>query len=328
MKTPKFWYRKTGPQALMLAPFGQLYRTAGLLRHAFIKPYKAKVPVICVGNIVAGGAGKTPTAMALARLIIQQRGTPVFVSRGYGGTEKGPLQVDLNKHTSRDVGDEAVLLAQIAPCFIGRNRAAAIQMAEARRPTHIILDDGLQNPKVAPDVNFLVVDGAVGFGNRLLIPAGPLRETLHDAFSRIAAIVMIGEDVQHVATCLGKPVLQARLKPLLAGNLQKGTPVLAFAGIGRPAKFYASCLEAGLKVVETADFEDHHIFTEEELAALATAARRKEAQLVTTTKDWVRLPDPFRRDVGILDVHLIFEDEEEVLRIILQSSTTAPLEPS
>jgi len=316
MKTPKFWYRKTGPRALMLTPFGQIYRTAGLLRHAFIKPYKASVPIICVGNIVAGGAGKTPTAMTLARLLIQKGGHPVFVTRGYGGNEKGPLRVDLKQHTSRDVGDESILLAQIAPCFIGRNRAAAIQLAEVEKPTHIILDDGLQNPKVAPDVNLLVVDGAVGFGNRLLIPAGPLRETLHDVFSRIAAIVMIGPDVQRVATCLGKPVLQAHLHPLLAGDLTKGTAVLAFAGIGRPTKFYESCREAGLNVVETCDFADHYIFTEEDLQALAATAQKKELKLVTTTKDWVRLPDPFRRDVGILDVQLVFENEPEALRII------------
>lgn len=327
MKTPKFWYKKSGTRALMLTPIGQLYRTAGLLRHAFSKPYKAGVPVICVGNIVAGGAGKTPTAITLARLLIQKGGRPIFVTRGYGGNEKGPLRVDLKLHTSRNVGDESILLAQIAPCWIGRNRAEAIRMAEKENPTHIILDDGLQNPKVLPDVNLLVVDGAVGFGNRLLIPAGPLRETLHDAFSRIAAIVMIGQDEQRVTTCLGKPVLSARMKPLLAGDLTKGTPVLAFAGIGRPEKFYASCREAGLNVVETRDFADHHLFSGEDLRDLSTTAQKKELKLVTTTKDWVRLPDPFRRHVGILDVQLVFEDEAEVLRIV-QSSTDAARAPS
>jgi len=316
MKTPKFWYQKKGAKSLLLSPLGQLYRTAGLLRHALIKPYKASVPVICVGNIVAGGAGKTPTSMAMARLLMKQGHRPVFVTRGYGGNEKGPLRVDLTKHTSRDVGDESVLLAQIAPCFIGRNRAAAIQMAEAEKPTHIILDDGLQNPKVAPDVNFLVVDGAVGFGNRQLIPAGPLRETLHDAFSRIAAIVMIGEDVQRVAPCLGKTVLQAHLRPSISTSFVDKPHVLAFAGIGRPSKFYDSCREANLHVVETRDFADHHIFTEDDLAQLAEAAQRKALKLITTAKDWVRLPEPFRKEVGILDIELVFEDEEAVMALL------------
>lgn len=333
MKTPSFWYEKMGLKALLLTPLGQLYRTGGLLRHAFSKPYKASVPVICVGNIVAGGAGKTPTAMSLARLIIQQGGAPIFVTRGYGGKQKGPLRVDLKQHTSRDVGDESILLAQIAPCWIGRDRAVAIQMAEKENPTHIILDDGLQNPKIAPDISLLVVDGVVGFGNRLLIPAGPLRETLHDAFSRISAIVMIGEDSKQVATCLGKPILRARLHPLLAGDILKNEPVLAFAGIGRPAKFYASCREAGLHVVETRDFADHHIFTEENLKTLSELARKRELKLITTTKDWVRLPDPFRRTVGLLDIQLMFENEDEVLKILQipslsQSSTDASCAPS
>lgn len=316
MKTPKFWYQKKGAKALLLSPFGQLYRTAGLVRHALIKPYKASVPVICVGNIVAGGAGKTPTSMAIARLLIKHGARPVFVTRGYGGQEKGPLRVDLTKHTSREVGDEAVLLAQIAPCFIGRNRAAAIQLAEADHPTHIVLDDGLQNPKVAPDVNLLVVDGAVGFGNKQLIPAGPLRETLHDAFSRIAAIVMIGPDAQRVATCLGKPVLQAQTRPSIPASLVDKPRVLAFAGIGRPSKFYDSCREAHLQVMETRDFADHHVFTQEDLTELTAAAVSKGLRLITTAKDWVRLPDPFRKDVAILDIELVFEEEEAVLRLI------------
>lgn len=304
----------------MLAPLGQLYRTAGLLRHALITPYKSSVPVICVGNIVAGGAGKTPTAMSLARLLIRQGQRPVFVSRGHGGNEKGPLRVNLEKHTSRDVGDEAVLLAQIAPCFIGRNRAAAIQMAEKESPTHIILDDGLQNPKVAPDISLLVVDGAVGFGNRLLIPAGPLRETLHDAFSRITGIVMIGHDEQLVSACLGKPVLKAKIRPTLPEDLPRGSQVLAFAGIGRPAKFYDSCREAELDLVETRDFADHHVFTSEELHGLSSAAEKKGVRLVTTAKDWVRLPEPFRRGVSILDAQLVFENEEETLKLIHSSA--------
>lgn len=315
MKTPRFWYKKAGPAAVALAPLGQLYRTAGLLNRAFSKPYKAATPVICVGNIVAGGAGKTPTAIAIARLLKRKGHKPVFVTRGYGGNEKGPLRVDLLRHTSRDVGDEAVLLAQIAPTWIGRSRAEVIKRAE-KEGSHIVMDDGLQNPKIAPDIGLLVVDGAVGFGNGGLIPAGPLRETLNDAFSRVAAIVMIGEDVHRVSQCLGKPVLQANVRPTLSAEFLDKPQVLAFAGIGRPEKFYASCREAGLQLVETRDFADHHVFTEEELADLTAAAQKRKLRLITTAKDWVRLPDPFRKNVGILDIDLVFEREDEVVRVL------------
>lgn len=317
MKTPSFWYRKPGPKAMLLSPFGQVYRSAGLLRRAVAKPYKSKLPVICVGNIVAGGAGKTPTCIALARLAIKLGRKPVFVTRGYGGTEKGPIKIDLSRHTAQDVGDEALLLAQVAPCWVGRSRPAALQEAE-KDGDLIIMDDGLQNPKVAPDVNLLVVDGAVGFGNRHLIPAGPLRETLNDAFSRITAIIMIGKDAQNVAACLGKPVLTAHLRPTITSDLISRPDILAFAGIGRPQKFYDSCREAGLKIVETQDFPDHHLFSSDDLAKLAQRAENKNLRLMTTAKDWVRLPDPFRQSVSVLNVSLVFEEERAITDMLIQ----------
>ena len=326
MKAPSFWYRKPSLPAYLLAPLGSFYRAGALFRRIFAKPYKASVPTICVGNIVAGGAGKTPTSIALARFIIKNHGKPVFVTRGYGGKQKGPLRVDPKIHTAKDVGDEALLLAQIAPCWIARRRAEGMKAAE-QEATHLILDDGLQNPSIHADISLLVVDGAVGFGNKMVIPAGPLRETLNDAFSRVAAIVMVGEDKQRVAQCLGKTVLQATLRPALPAVFLKDPNVLAFAGIGRPQKFYDSCIEAGLKPVETRDFPDHHPYTIKDMAERTALGHKKDLRLMTTAKDWVRIPDAFRADVAVLDIELVFADEETLGRV-LQSSTTAPREPS
>lgn len=326
MKTPSFWYRKPTLPAYLLAPLGGLYRMGALVRRAFAKPYKAAVPTLCVGNIVAGGAGKTPTSIALARLIKRQGGKPVFVTRGYGGKQKGPLLVDPRVHTAKDVGDEALLLAQIAPCWVARRRTDGIKEAE-KEATHIILDDGLQNPSLAADINFLVVDGAVGFGNRLMIPAGPLRETLNDAFTRVSAIVMVGEDKMRVAQCLGKPVIQASLRPALPPVFLTEPNVLAFAGIGRPQKFYDSCTEAGLNIVLTRDFPDHHPYTIKDMSELSAAGHNKDLRLITTAKDWVRLPEAFRGDVAVLDIELVFADME-ILDRLFQSLTTAPREPS
>ncbi len=291
-----------------------------------MNPAQASVPVICVGNIVAGGAGKTPTAIAIARVFQAQGSKPVFVTRGYGGKKKGPLRVDPNTHTAKDVGDEALLLASIAPCWIGRSRPKAIRFAQ-QEASHIILDDGLQNPTIAPDISLLVVDGAVGFGNRKLFPAGPLRETLHDAFSRVAAIVMIGEDKERVTYCLGKTILRAKLVPSLPAVFLEDPKVLAFAGIGRPQKFYDSCKEAGLNIVQSKDFPDHHVYSVRNMKDLTAAATKKDLRLITTAKDWIRLPDAFRADIGVLDVDLVFEDTEALAHVI-QSSTTAPREPS
>lgn len=315
MKAPDFWYRPGGCKARFLAPLGQVYRAAGFLRRAVAAPYRPAIPLICAGNIVAGGAGKTPTALALASLLKLQGAKPAFVTRGYGGCEAGPLRIDPERHTAREVGDEALLLAQAAPCWIGRNRAAAVRAA-APHATHIILDDGLQNPTVAPSCSLLVIDGETGLGNGCLIPAGPLRETLADALKRVDAVVLIGEDTRDIEQRLTKPVWRASLQPRLPDDFPRGLDYFAFAGIGHPEKFYASCREAGLNVVSTLDFPDHHPFSKKELADLAEHARVRKERLITTAKDWARLPAGFRAEVDVLPVELVFEDEAGLLHLI------------
>lgn len=308
MKTPAFWYRPDKRiLAGLLSPLGFLYRMGYMVRRACVRPIESRVPVICIGNIVAGGAGKTPTAIAVARHLLLAGARPVFVTRGYGGRMKGPLRVNLGVHTAADVGDEALLLAGIAPCWIGRSRTQAIRFAE-KEATHIVLDDGLQNPAIAPTFSLLVVDGAAGFGNRKLFPSGPLRETLHDAFPRVNGIVMIGEDKHRIGFCLGKPIFQASLLPRIPSTLRERPEVFAFAGIGRPQKFYDSCVQAGLIVVEKRDFPDHHVYTPRERAALEALAAKKRLRLVTTAKDWIRLPEDFRKNVDVVHVDLVFDD--------------------
>jgi tetraacyldisaccharide 4'-kinase len=316
MKTPKFWYCPAwrGPAAL-LEPFGQIYRVAGKIHSVTTSPYKASVPVICVGNVTAGGAGKTPTALALARLLKQEGANSAFVMRGYGGREEGPLRVDPLRHSFRDVGDEALLLARAAPCWIGRDRAEAVRAAEPHA-SHIILDDGLQNPSVVKTTSLLAIDGPVGLGNGRLIPAGPLRETLGDALDRVNAVVMIGEDRHELIPRFAKPVLQAKLCPIIPDDFPKARPFLAFAGIGRPEKFYATCRQAGLMLSETRDFPDHHPFKESELQSLSRDAKAWGMQLLTTEKDWVRLPDAFRAQVAVLPVELVFDEPEAVRKLV------------
>ncbi len=315
MKAPAFWYRPFGLCAALLMPFGRVYEMAAEIRRAFARPYRAAIPVICVGNVVAGGAGKTPTALALARLLQQTGAQPVFVTRGYGGMEAGPLRVDPDRHSARDVGDEALLLACAAPCWIGRDRAAAIRAA-APQATHIILDDGLQNPTIAPSVKLCVIDGATGLGNGAIIPAGPLREDFIEATKRLDAVIVIGALARPLPFARKIPVLQAQLTSALSDDFPRDGAFLAFAGIGRPAKFYASCREAGLALAVTKDFPDHHLFTPPELAALAEQAKAQNLRLITTAKDWVRLPDAFRAQVAVLPVTLTFEDEAALKRVI------------
>jgi len=313
VKAPGFWYQPFGVKAALLAPFGQFYRAGGMIRRAAAAtPYLAKAPVICIGNVMAGGSGKTPVALTLARLLTAQGAKPVFVTRGYGGQNKGPLRVDLNRHTATEVGDEPLLLARVAPCWIGCNRAAALREAE-KEATHILLDDGLQNPTIVKTTSFLVIDGSVGLGNGQIIPAGPLRETLGDALKRVNAAVIIGEDAQNLTPRLNRLVFRAQLEPRLSDDFPRDKEFFAFAGIGRPEKFYASCREAGLNIVSTLDFPDHYMFTQKDLSAFAEHARVRKLQLITTEKDWVRLPPDFRPKVAVFPVELVFEDEKGLM---------------
>lgn len=309
MKAPAFWYQPVSWQAKMLQPFAKLFWAGGLVRSAMAKAYTSSVPVICVGNIVAGGAGKTPTCLALAAILKEQNAKPVFVTRGYGGSECGPLRVDPTHHTASQVGDEALLLARIAPTWIGRNRAAAIKAAQADA-THIIMDDGLQNPSVKPARSFLVIDGAIGIGNAQIIPAGPLRENLDSALKRVDAVILIGDDTHHIARQIYKPIIHAHIRTDLSADFPNVATFLAFAGIGRPEKFYQTCHEAGLNLIGTQDFPDHHPFTELELLNLEAKTLKRHAELLTTEKDWVRLPPVWQTKVRTLPVKLVFDIPE------------------
>jgi tetraacyldisaccharide 4'-kinase len=318
MKAPAFWSDPNAPHFAILEWAGKAYRFAGKIRRTLAKPYTAKVPLFCIGNIVAGGAGKTPTALALYRLLLKAapENKPVFVTRGYGGSERGPLRVDPARHTAAQVGDEALLLAQEGIVWMAKDRVAAIREAE-REATHIILDDGLQNPSFTPICSILVVDGPAGLGNNRLIPAGPLRETLDDALLRIDAVLIIGEDRQGIARKVGTiPVFKARFLPSLSGDVAPGDKVLAFAGIGRPEKFYDTCREAALIVRKMASFPDHHPYSRKELDELLAKAQSQQLHLITTAKDYVRLPPDFRAKVSVLNIRLMFEDEGRLLKIV------------
>jgi len=304
MRAPEFWSAPPGFAAGLLAPAGVAWAAAAALRRGLARPYRAPVPVICVGNLVAGGSGKTPVVLSLAARL-RQRGTDVqVVTRGYRGRLAGPVSVDPQVHDASAVGDEALLLAAVAPTWVARDRPAGIRAACEAGAELILLDDGLQNPGFAKNLSLLAVDARYGFGNGRVIPAGPLREPIEAGLGRSDAVVLIGDgpapaELRHSAL----PLLPAQLAPV-AGERFAGRRVVAFAGIGRPAKFFATLHALGAAVVAAKPFPDHHRFSAPELAALRRDADAADAMLVTTAKDWVRLPAAERDGIEILAVEL------------------------
>lgn len=307
MRTPAHWYRPPGPLAWALRPLGVLYGLAGRWRQRRAVPVRATVPVVCIGNLVAGGAGKTPVAIAIAEALAARGLSPAFLTRGHGGRLSGPHRVDPRTDTAADVGDEPLLLARTAPCLVARDRAAGA--AALTGAGAIVMDDGHQNPALIKDLALVVVDGAVGFGNGFLVPAGPLRERVADGLARADALVILGEDRTGAAALAGSlPVLHARLEPDADAEALRGRRVLAFAGIGRPDKFFDTVRAVGADIAGTLAFPDHHPYDETEIAGLIARAESLGALPLTTAKDAVRLPPALRERVGVLGVRCVWRD--------------------
>ncbi len=307
MKAPAFWSAPPGLIARFLAPFGWLYGAITAWRMG--RPgAQVDLPVVCIGNLTAGGAGKTPTVLMLAEALQARGERPFVVSRGYGGRLEGPVRVDPGTMTSGDCGDEPRLLARSVPVIVARDRLAGARLARSAGATLLLLDDGLQNPRLAKDCTIAVVDAVQGFGNGFCLPAGPLRAPVEAQLRHVHALLSIGGGLDAGLRGLEKPVFTAQIVPADdAVAALRCRRLLAFAGIGRPEKFFDTLRQAGLTVAKTRAFADHHPYAETDIASLRADAEAAGLTLVTTEKDAARLAP--MDDISVLPIRLALEGE-------------------
>lgn len=324
MKAPRFWNEsEKSIISALLIPVSALYSLADKIKRRRGSETKLPVPVICIGNVVAGGAGKTPVAISIAEFLIAEGWKVHFLSRGYGGHYEGPLQVVLGGHTANDVGDEPLLLASVAPTWVAKNRAAGGIAAFEAGAEIILMDDGFQNTSIKKDLSFLVFDGGYGIGNGRILPAGPLRENVSAALNRADAVTVIGDGVDlKFLTDIELPIFKAKIVPHSLQSELVGEKVVAFAGIGRPEKFFNSLTEAGAEIVDAVSFPDHYKFDQDDIIKLVEKAARHGAALVTTRKDFVRLPEDARMMTTVFDIDLVYENPKLVQSLLIDKLGT------
>lgn len=321
MKTPQFWQRDSKSLLpALLTPIAWLYGGISRCHRASQKSARVSVPVICIGNVVAGGAGKTPVAIAVARLFLAEGKRPHFLTRGYGGSLTGPTRVVLDVHTFQEVGDEPLILAETAPTWVAKDRVAGARAAAEAGADVIIMDDGFQNPTLEKDLSLLVLDASYGVGNGRLIPAGPLRETLAAGLRRADTVILVGgkyDSNQKNQLNIIKPVFSSKLVPCESVDGISGKKVVAFAGIGRPEKFFESLEDAGYELINHFSYPDHHVYKKEEIMNMVEVAAAENAALVTTRKDYVRLSLEAKMMVTVFDVDMTFTAPEKLKTLLL-----------
>lgn len=330
LEEPSWWYGDPGNgsrRSRLLSPVARIVASLAVRRFQRTAAYRSKLPVICIGNFTVGGTGKTPATQFVVRHLLSCGQKPVILSRGYGGRLKGPIFVDPARHTAKDVGDEPLLHASIAPVAISARREEGARFIEQGSPaaTVIVMDDGMQNPGLAKDLVIALVDARRGFGNGKVIPAGPLRAGLNFQLGLASCVIINGEAQngpaenhrEQLAAKFHGPVLNSRTRPRGDVTWLTRAPVLAYAGIANPTRFFRLIESLGAQMIGEVAFADHRDFSAADATALLSKAAASGAQLVTTEKDLARLAHADGQRAGLraasraLPIELAFDAPDE-----------------
>ena len=318
LKAPKFWYYKGDTTySNLLYPLSLFFRLGTKLRNLFSIKKMSPIPTICIGNIVVGGAGKTPVAMKICKMLIEAGYKPHFISKGYSGVIKKSTLVE-SWHSPVSVGDESLLLSEIASTWIGVNRIKSSYLAKNNGADCLIMDDGFQNPSIGKDFSIIVVDGEQEFGNKRVMPSGPLRENIRRGLLRTNVVVVIGKISDALKKLIPStiPIFNAKFEIKKDNEIFKGKKVTAFAGIAYPNKFFKTLEIQGAMIIKEVSYPDHYIYSENDLLHLAEMANKTESILVTTKKDFVRIPKTYRPLINTLDGEIIFEREDIITELL------------
>jgi len=318
LKAPKFWYEKNDTIfSMLLYPASLAYRLVTRINMLIKKTMNSHIPVICIGNLVVGGAGKTPVALKIGKILIMAGYNPHFLTRGYAGKLKDNIKVR-DSHIAEEVGDESLILSKIAPTWIGSNRIKSSFLAKKNNADCVIMDDGFQNPTIKKDFSIIVIDGKQGFGNRRVLPSGPLRESINRGLKRADAIIVVGKDIFGIKNILPKsiPSFDADFDVSKNKVIFKGKNVTAFAGIAYPAKFFETLKQHGAKILKTVNFPDHYIYNENDLLKLVEIANNNQSILVTTTKDFLRIPESYKTIIHRLEGEIVLKNEDVLQKVL------------
>lgn len=317
MKAPQFWHKKSLISFLLL-PVSWLYGIAMVGRYLLVTSKRIDKPIICIGNLIAGGAGKTPVAIEIGRILKELEVDFAYLSYGYGRKSDKFLQVFSGETSVNEAGDEPILLSEVQDTFVTSNRISGAEtIAQMETKQLIILDDGFQNPFLFKDLQILVVDAGYGFGNEFLMPAGPLREPVFFGSKRADLVVIIGEDKTNIARYFSdKSIIYGKIIPINSESFI-GKNVIAFCGIGRPRKFFDSLKNTGAKIIKKIQYADHYLYSNRDLKGLIALAKNNNAKLVTTKKDWVRIEPDYQSEIEFLDIKIEFDNPDLIKEMML-----------